>query len=68
MATDRFRVGLAPRSDLQTEVLQLWAQLEGRALADLCLTLIEQQLREAARNGDMPQPCVDLLRCSKGAR
>lgn len=58
----RPRIGLTPRSVLQSLVLQRWAEIEGRSVADLCLTLLEQALREAARNGDMPLECVEMQR------
>jgi len=58
---DRLRVALSPPA-LHLEVLQLWAELEGRSVADVCLMLVESGLRDAARRGDMPQSCIDLLR------
>jgi hypothetical protein len=58
---ERPRVALSPPA-LHLEVLQLWAELEGRSVADVCLMLVESGLRDAARRGDMPQPCIDLLR------
>ena len=58
---ERPRVALAP-APLHLAVLQLWAELEGRPVADVSLVLIENALRSAARQGDMPQPCIDLLR------
>lgn len=58
---ERSRVALAP-PPLHLAVLQLWAELEGRPVADVSLVLIENALRSAARQGDMPQPCIDLLR------
>ena len=58
---DRPRISLSP-APLQLAVLQLWAELEGRSVADVSLMLVENALRSAARQGDMPQPCIDLLR------
>lgn len=58
---ERPRIALAP-APLHLAVLQLWAELEGRPVADVSLMLIENGLRSAARQGDMPQPCIDLLR------
>jgi hypothetical protein len=58
---DRPRVSLSPAA-LHLEVLQLWAELESRSVADVCLMLVESGLRAAARHQDMPQPCIDLLR------
>ena len=58
---ERPRVSLSPAA-LHLEVLQLWAELEGRSVADVCLMLVERGLRDAARRGDMPQACEDLLR------
>ena len=57
----RPRIALSP-APLQLAVLQLWADLEGRGVADLSLVLVENALRSAARQGDMPQPCIALLR------
>ena len=56
------RIGITPRAALHYEVLQLWADIEGRSMADVCLTLLENGLRQAARQGDMPQLCIDHLR------
>ena len=58
---ERSRIALAP-APLHLAVLQLWAELEGRSVADVSMMLVENGLRSAARQGDMPQPCIDLLR------
>ena len=58
---ERSRIALSPAA-LHFEVLQLWAELEGRSVADVSMMLVENGLRSAARQGDMPQPCIDLLR------
>jgi len=58
---ERSRISLSPAA-LHFEVLQLWAELEGRPVADVSLMLIEKALRSAAKQSDMPQPCIDLLR------
>ena len=57
----RPRISLSP-APLQLAVLELWAELEGRSVADVSLMLVDNALRSAARQGDMPQACIDLLR------
>ena len=58
---DRLRIAVSPPA-LHVAVLRLWADLEDRSLSDISLMLMENALRSAARQGDMPQQCIELLR------
>lgn len=65
---DRLRIGLAPRSDAQTSLLLYWAAIEGRPVADLCLTLLERALDDALQANRVPVAALQLVEQEMQAR
>jgi len=65
---ERLRIGIAPRSDAQTSLLVYWAELEGRPVADLVLSLLERALEDALQSGRVPHMAVQLMETEMRAR
>lgn len=65
MAKSDNRISVTVGSELHRNVLDLWAQAEGRSPSGLCAYLLEDALRRAAKNGDMPDVCLEALQSAK---
>lgn len=59
------RVAVTLGSELHRDVLEMWAQAESRSPANLCSYLLEDAFRRAAKNGDMPDVCLEALQSAK---
>lgn len=62
------RIALTPRSASHSALLEYWATLEGRSVADLCLTLLERAVDDALHSGRVPAMAVELMQVEMKAR
>lgn len=65
---ERFRIALSPRSDAHASLLTYWSTLEGRPVADLCVSLLERAVEEALQSGRVPRMAVELMETEMQAR
>jgi len=65
---ERFRIALSPRSDAHASLLTYWSTLEGRPVADLCVSLLERAVDEALQSGRVPRVAVELMETEMQAR
>lgn len=64
---ERPRIALSP-CPAHMSLLQYWATLQGRSIADLVLTLIEQGIEDALQAGRVPRMAVELMETEMQAR
>ena len=64
---ERPRIALAP-CPAHMSLLQYWAALQGRPVADLVLVLVERGIEEALQTGRVPRMAVELMETEMQAR
>lgn len=64
---ERPRISLSP-CPAHMSVLQYWATLQGRSVADLALVLVERGIEDALQAGRVPRMAVELMETEMQAR